>query len=84
MSNKFTHLKSWSNVRITKANADNDDELSTAKFTELWQCLKEKKAEEEWKKAKAEEVVAEAKRVAEDKAWCKVAAEEEAKQKAQE
>ena len=36
MSNKFTHLKSWSNVRITKANADNDDELSTAKFTELW------------------------------------------------
>lgn len=47
MSNKFTHLKSWSNVRITKANADNDDELSTAKFTELWQCLKEKKAEEE-------------------------------------
>ena len=56
MSDKYDHLKSWSDERIAEVDADDDDELSTVKFVEYQRRLKEKKAEEEAKKkAEAEE-----------------------------
>ena len=56
MSDKFNYLNSWSDERIAEVDADDDDELSAAKFAEYRRRLKEKKAEEEAKnKAEVEE-----------------------------
>ena len=47
MSDKYDYLKSWSDEHIAEVDADDDDELSAAKFVEYRRRLKEKKAEEE-------------------------------------